>query len=250
MAQAPRRVRGIAQFLAVLILPRGNALHGLDGNAGIVPVIAHIPVPIAPGADRGDGALAKLPVGNQGHAAVLSVDHGFDVDVQQPVVDIPTGRFITQPRRERRELSRRAALALPHAQEVLSAAGGVQIGRIGRQEQRQCRRCLKQQLRAHGIVVDIVQVMARAHIAQHAVALADLRRQASGQALCQRAGHGTACLQILLVAHAHFAGQFGHEYRCAAEHMNRSARGVLAEQGALGATHDFHAFDVGKVKGC
>ncbi len=58
-------VRGNAEFLAVLILTRGDVLQGLDNQARIVAIIGGVPIPVAPGADRRQSDSAKVPIGNR-----------------------------------------------------------------------------------------------------------------------------------------------------------------------------------------
>ncbi len=59
-----RSIRGYAELLTVLVLTRGNMLHGLYGQAGVVAIIRSIPVPPAPGAHRSECDRAKIPVGD------------------------------------------------------------------------------------------------------------------------------------------------------------------------------------------
>src|SRR5262249_51726278 len=81
IAELVGAVGGDPEFLAVLVLARGDALGELDRDAGVVAVVGDVPVPVAPGRDGGERDRACVVVDDAGDAAVLRVDAQIGVDV-------------------------------------------------------------------------------------------------------------------------------------------------------------------------
>ncbi len=81
-------VGGDAQLLAVLVLARGDVLQQLDRQAGVVAVVGRVPVPPAPGADRGHRGLAQVPFAHALDPGVVGVGLERGVDVGQAVVGV------------------------------------------------------------------------------------------------------------------------------------------------------------------
>ena len=154
----------------------------------------------------------EVPVGDQGDAAVLRVDVQIGVDVGQAVVDVAAGRLVAEPRGQRRKLARGAAQALADAQEALRAARGIEIGNVGDQAQLEVLARHEQQLSAHRVVVELVQVLAGRDVVDHAVALGDLRREAAGDDIAeQRPGDGALRLDEIVVAEGDLRVRLGLE---------------------------------------
>ena len=101
IAEALLAVRGEAEFLAELILARGDVLGDLHWNAGVIAIIRGVPIPETPCADRGERAdAAEIPVGDRRDAAFVSIDAQLRIDVSQPVVGIRARRGIAELRGE------------------------------------------------------------------------------------------------------------------------------------------------------
>ena len=249
IGQRALSVRSETQFLAHLVLARGDVLRGLDRQPGIVAVIGRVPVPEAPGADRGERRAAQMPVERSGDTALVGVHAQPGIDIGQPIVRVGTGRHIVCRRSQRGILPRCAAQAGADAQIDLGAAIPAKAGVIGHDAQLHAGRGREQQLAAQGLVVDAVLVCPGVHVVDHAITPRQQARKPIGQhAIDQRpGGHGLGLHQPAL-AHAHLLARPRGERGQARGDGDGAGRGVLAEQRALWPAQDFDPLHIAKVE--
>ena len=217
IAECGVAVGGEAEFLAPLVLAGGDALRQLDGQAGVVAVVGGVPVPEAPGGDRGEGGGAEVPIGGEGDAAFRRVDGEIGVDVDRGGRRCSCSAGRRSGRRRGRDIGGRR--------------GGGRCRRGGRlgcsSWSRSCSsrrrgggesavRRGPEQLGADGGVGEVVVVFAGDGVVEDAVAEGAERGEADGEFVGdQRPGDRGAGLDEIVAAVGEFAVRFPVEGRLA-----------------------------------
>ena len=245
-------VRGEAQFLAVLVLARGDVLRQLDGDAGIVAVVLRVPVPETPRGDRGERRPAEVQVADRVDPALVGVDVERPIDVGLAIVRVGAGGRVAELRGKSEgaaELAARGALRLADAQEHLRAAIGLEVGEVGDQPHAQPVVGLEEQLPAHRLGAERVGVAARADVLQHPVAARRDARDAVGDGVAQRPRRPALGLDEVVLAVRQLGEPLLREGRRTAGDVDRARGRVLAEQRPLRPAQLLDLLDVGEVEG-
>ena len=239
----------IAEFLAILVLLRGVLRLGDDRQAGEVAVIFRLPVPEAPGGDRGQRAGADIPFDLGRHAADLVAGIEVGIEVRQPVIGVAAGHDIALRSGQCIILAIERTLGLADAHEGGAAAFGILLAIVARQGEAEILGRLEQQLAANAQIVLLVDPALAGHIVERAAAAGRGDGDAGGDRVGQRAGNGGLRLLVVEIADRQFGAPLEVEGRLVGRDVDRARRGVLAIERALRTAQHFHLVDVEKVEG-
>ena len=239
----------VAQFLAVLVLLRGVLGLGHDRQPQEIAVVLRLPIPEAPGGDRGQGPAADVPDQLGRGAADLVARVQIRVDVGHSVEGIGAGNRIAQRGGEGRILSVRRPLGGPGAHIDLGAALRVLAAVVGGQCDREVFAGLEQQLAAQAQIVLLIDVATAGDVVDRAAAVRARHGQANGDLVAQRPGDRGLGLLVVEVPQRDLGIGLEVEGRLPSRDVDRAGRGVLAIKRALRAAQDLDPVDIQEVEG-
>lgn len=190
--------------------------------------------------DRGQRYRAQFVIDLAGDAPVLDVVGRIEVRIDDPVVDL-LGRVDLAAHRAHRS-GRGRGLDVDHA-----AADLVDLVVVADQADGERAAVLEQRLAPHEPAVAVIGAIARAEVAQIAVALVDTRRQAHRDAVGHRTGDQRLADHRVEVAVGRFDRAAEVELRLLGDDRDHAGTGVLAEQGRLRPAQDLDPLHVGQV---
>ena len=221
--------RGDAQFLADLALLRGVGRDGGDGQADEIAVVGRVPMPEAPGRNRGDRGPADIPVGEQRQAAQFLPGAQIGVDIGQPVKGVGGGDGIALRGGERGILAVERTLGRAGAGIILHAAIGVLAVVIARQGEVERGGGVPEDLALHADIVLAVLPFVLPDIVDRAAAGGDGGGEAHrDQIVDQRAGNRCLALKEIEIAAGQLDPALRREAGRAGGDVDRAGGGVLA----------------------